>query len=314
MKEVFNEKETIIIDENLNQLKGNLHTHTTFSDGKYNLEEVIKKYADDGYDFIAITDHDIFYKEKTKSGNLTIIPGIEVTCDYKGNEEKLNGTYLHFNVYFKNNDEDKEFKIYNYNDKNDLQLILNDLKKHNGLIQFNHPLFSRIPEDTICNLDGINFLEIYNNKDFLDEVGIDSFDGLILSMLRNDKKILLTANDDYHGKEDLKLDKIYRKAFNVVQGDNTTDNILNKIKEGYFYSSNGPKIYDYRFENGIFKIKTDDVKYIVFYSNLRHCKKIHNFQNSVNYGEYILSGLEKFIWVVIVDNQGNKAWTQPYWL
>src|SRR5262249_46998313 len=39
-------------------LKGNLHAHTTFSDGRRPIREVIRRYRDLGYDFLAITDHD----------------------------------------------------------------------------------------------------------------------------------------------------------------------------------------------------------------------------------------------------------------
>ena len=39
-------------------LKGNLHAHTTFSDGRRPVAEVIERYRELGYDFLAITDHD----------------------------------------------------------------------------------------------------------------------------------------------------------------------------------------------------------------------------------------------------------------
>ena len=39
-------------------LRGNLHAHTTFSDGRRPVAEVIARYRQLGYDFLAITDHD----------------------------------------------------------------------------------------------------------------------------------------------------------------------------------------------------------------------------------------------------------------
>ncbi len=39
-------------------LKGNLHAHTTFSDGRRPIREVIGRYRELGYDFLAITDHE----------------------------------------------------------------------------------------------------------------------------------------------------------------------------------------------------------------------------------------------------------------
>src|SRR5262249_52399561 len=37
--------------------KGNLHTHSTRSDGKLSPEEVVAAYRERGYDFLALTDH-----------------------------------------------------------------------------------------------------------------------------------------------------------------------------------------------------------------------------------------------------------------
>ena len=38
-------------------LKGNLHTHSTRSDGAKSPEQVCDLYKDAGYDFLALTDH-----------------------------------------------------------------------------------------------------------------------------------------------------------------------------------------------------------------------------------------------------------------
>ena len=59
-----------------NWYKGNLHMHTTLSDGKLDPVEAISVYREAGYDFIAITDH-------RKVGHLwqddsfLILPGVE---------------------------------------------------------------------------------------------------------------------------------------------------------------------------------------------------------------------------------------------
>ena len=37
--------------------RGNLHTHSTLSDGRLEPEEVCRRYRAEGYDFIALTDH-----------------------------------------------------------------------------------------------------------------------------------------------------------------------------------------------------------------------------------------------------------------
>ncbi|MEG2860151.1 MAG: hypothetical protein RSA12_09670, partial [Clostridia bacterium] len=46
-----------LFDEALPFFKGNLHTHTTRSDGKMSPEDVMALYRAHGYDFLALTDH-----------------------------------------------------------------------------------------------------------------------------------------------------------------------------------------------------------------------------------------------------------------
>ena len=52
------EKRTLYADGTFK--KGNLHTHTTRSDGHYAPEEVARHYRENGYDFLAITDHWVY--------------------------------------------------------------------------------------------------------------------------------------------------------------------------------------------------------------------------------------------------------------
>jgi hypothetical protein len=68
-------------------LKGNLHAHTTFSDGRYSIEDVIARYRDLGYDFLAITDHDdrihddYWLRIPPGDDRMIILPGVEL--DYR---------------------------------------------------------------------------------------------------------------------------------------------------------------------------------------------------------------------------------------
>jgi hypothetical protein len=65
-------------------LKGNLHTHTSFSDGALMPGEMAEVYADLGYDFIAITDHDYLIRPHywaslpDHSGRLLVFKGLEL--------------------------------------------------------------------------------------------------------------------------------------------------------------------------------------------------------------------------------------------
>jgi len=68
-------------------LKGNLHAHTTFSDGHRPVEEVVARYRDLGYDFLAITDHedriqdDYWFRIPPSDDRMIVLPGVEL--DYR---------------------------------------------------------------------------------------------------------------------------------------------------------------------------------------------------------------------------------------
>jgi PHP domain len=68
-------------------LKGNLHAHTSMSDGQRPVDEVLTRYRELGYDFVAITDHDdrvrddYWYRIPLGDDRLIVLPGIEF--DYR---------------------------------------------------------------------------------------------------------------------------------------------------------------------------------------------------------------------------------------
>lgn len=68
-------------------LRGNLHTHSTLSDGQLTPEEVVRAYRELGYDFVAFTDHrcflgpsgeeDYWARLPESTSDLLVLAGIE---------------------------------------------------------------------------------------------------------------------------------------------------------------------------------------------------------------------------------------------
>ena len=58
----------------------NLHTHTTFSDGKNTPKEMVEAYKKLGYGAVAITDHDVFTPPPDVEG-ITVLQGCEHTTE-----------------------------------------------------------------------------------------------------------------------------------------------------------------------------------------------------------------------------------------
>ncbi len=86
--------------------KYDFHTHTTISDGSFTPTELIKKAIDEGFNTIAITDHDNIdgIKEAQKvagNSNLQIIPGVEISVEYNPGTMHMCGYFVDLNnAYF----------------------------------------------------------------------------------------------------------------------------------------------------------------------------------------------------------------------
>ena len=151
-------KTTFIQDENPLWLKGNLHCHSTTSDGALSPEVLAEGFAGKGYDFLAITDHDIYKSyDEISNDKILLIPGVEVTGAVT---EDKNG---HFCVLQKGKISDFEqgerFQV------DTREKLLDFLENHhdNYLITLNHPYWSLLEWEEVIDLPHLTALEIYNH-------------------------------------------------------------------------------------------------------------------------------------------------------
>ena len=82
--------------------RADLHLHTLHSDGMFSAEEVVRRARQRGLGAIAITDHDTtagyvpaHAAARTGDGpTLEVIPGVEITCEFRGRELHLLGYFF----------------------------------------------------------------------------------------------------------------------------------------------------------------------------------------------------------------------------
>ena len=55
---------------NGNWYKGNLHSHTTVSDGKMTPEQSVEVYKEHGYNFLALSEHEMCIRDRPGSGDV----------------------------------------------------------------------------------------------------------------------------------------------------------------------------------------------------------------------------------------------------
>jgi 3',5'-nucleoside bisphosphate phosphatase len=82
--------------------QGDLHTHTTASDGTFSPSQNIQRAVEKGLKAIAITDHDTIngveaaLEEASKHDDFECVPGIEISTLYKGQDIHVLGYYIDY--------------------------------------------------------------------------------------------------------------------------------------------------------------------------------------------------------------------------
>ncbi len=298
-------------------LKGNLHAHSTNSDGELPPEQVAREYKNRGYQFLCLSDHNIFtaYPQLNEEGRFLMIPGFEASLRNDRSPEKG----MHVNVIARNQSydfrQDEEFDIRTPEES------LAFLKAHekNNILMLNHPYWSSLEWDEIIELPGITCMEIYNHaSEWLDLLGDDvrEWDAL----LKKGRKLWGLATDDSHNGY------VHRDGwpFHLIENDSfggfivvkakefTQEGIIEAIDTGSFYSSMGPEIYDFYVEDGKAGVKCSPCERICLTGN--HGKVMRALGVDLMGGEIALKGNEEWVRVQCVDKYGKIAFSNPIYL
>lgn len=284
-----------LFDPNLKFYKGNLHTHTTISDGVHTPEEAMAEYQAHGYDFMAITDHWKVGGER-KYENMLVLPGVEYDFTFPTQVLHVVSIYP---------DAAMAAGVERGMDHRD---VIRHVNQCGGVNIAAHPAWSLNTHDFLCGLEGVEISEIYNslsNEPFNSPRGDGS--GILDVTAANGKLYRLVATDDthfYQGEQCM--------SYTMVQAEElTVDGILNGLKSGRFYASQGPEFLNVEMEDGKMIVETSPVCMCTFVSNRYwvggRCRTGENMTRQV----YELQPGEKFIRCVITDSQGRKAWTSP---
>lgn len=306
-------KKTNFIEEGL-WLKGNLHAHSTNSDGDLPPESVIRTYREKGYHFLSLTDHNIFtaYTEFNDE-NFVMIPGMELSCPL--NDEKG----MHLNILSKNETYDFKQNERFFIDSQEKTVDFIEKHKDNNIIMLNHPYWSLLEWEEVIGLEDIFCMEVYNHGcEWLDCVGEASkfWD----SLLRKGKKMWGLATDDNHNG----YTHVAGWPFGIIQCDSfggfivakaeklTHASIMQAVENGSFYASTGPEIHDFYVEDGEAYVRCSPCERIVFSGNRR------NFQRLLGTGltefRIPLKGTEVYIRVQCMDQYGRTAFGNPIYV
>ena len=284
--------------------RGNIHAHTTISDGTRTPEEAVKLYKEAGYSFLSITDHSVVAKTAHLSEkDFLLIPGEEICIG-----TSTAGTLYH--IVALGVEDTLPYRDFDHG--LDPQRVINKISELGGIPILAHPYWSGLNHQDMMRLKGYHGVEIYNTScDYERNTGYSEphIDGIIVA----GKKPLIYATDDHHGAEmgNAPLDACVA-WINVKAEELTVESIMAAIKAGHFYSSTGPEFKDIRIDDdGIISIECTPVRYITFVSTPSLGYKFHAMGEPLTKAEYPGRPGETYVRVEIEDFEGRRAWSNP---
>ena len=281
--------------------KGNLHTHTTHSDGAWPLEKVISEYKANNYGFLFITDHGkVVDVSGLSDDGFLVLHGEEINAG----RSELGHNYHMAALNLK--------ETVSAQDALDAQGIINLVRSKGGEVVIAHPYWSGLTVNDLINLEGYLGVEVFNTTCF-DAIAKGHSAVHWDDLLARGKRLWGFASDDTHQKiSDRSPIDICRAWIMVKLPELTEAAVMEAIRSGRFYASNGPSIHDITVENGSISVSTSEVKMINFIANVSSGSSFTAAGNgSLTEAEYKIRGSEKYIRVECFDKDGGGAWSNP---
>ncbi|MCE9591483.1 MAG: CehA/McbA family metallohydrolase [Planctomycetes bacterium] len=279
-------------------LRGNLHTHTNHSDGQRPPQEVIDDYAKRGYDFLMISDHDLFTSDEHlrqwDARGMVMIPGNEITAQ---------GPHL-LHV-------DADRFVSPLRQRQEIINTINAAAAQGGrgFVIVNHPNW----------FAGFDHCSIEQMREWVGYVGMEIFNGTIgrldgspyatnkWDMLLNQgRRIWGFANDDHHlsvGDIELGWNMAYVKE-RCLAG------VIDTLKKGRFYASTGVTIDSIAVDGMNIRIRADNAVRIVA---LRDTARRFAIADGPEISVTVPEGA-KYVRFECWGQGERFAWTQPFFV
>ena len=294
-------------------LRGNLHTHSTRSDGALEPEQVCRRYQDAGYDFISLTDHflgqygyPVTDTTAFRKDGFTTLHGVELHCSAMDNGDMWHVVAVGLPEDFTPPDV-PHFRY--FDSPETITDLTNRAADAGAFIAIAHPHWSGLTEADARRVPAAHAVEIYNHGCAIEN---DRGDGLLSydHMLNEGRRLTCIATDDAH----FHTPDCFGGWVMVKAAEITPEALLAALKAGTFYSSTGPEIHDIRLTRLAVEVDCSKVQTITVAGK--------GIASSTLRGKDMTTGsiaLDRFavspwIRVTVIDQAGKRAWSNPVWL
>ena len=294
--------------------KGNLHTHTTNSDGDADPEVVVEWYMRHGYDFLVLSDHNhrTILDYGGIDGSPLMIPGEEVSACILGREIPIHLNGIGISHVIEPVDAESAVET--------IQANVDRIISADGIAQLNHPNASwAFGASEIKKVQGATLLEIYNGwPGSNNEGGIDrdSTEEIWDAVLSSGQTIYGVATDDAHNYMDFDHTLANPgRGWVVVRADElSVDSIKTSLASGEFYFSTGVEFVGItnQDEGLMFEI-VQERDYVYQTMFIGENGVVLDETSGLN-PTYKFQGSESYVRTVVKSSYGTRAWTQPVFL
>ena len=285
--------------------RGNLHTHSTRSDGMRSPDDVISAYRAQGYDFISLTDH---FLERYQ------YPIVD-TSAYRTNEfTTIFGAELHGPALWTGD----IWHIVAVGLPLDFPTIADGetgieiaarAQAAGAFVGIAHPFWYNLTlEDALKIAPYADAVEIYNHTCRLDSDRADGWHLADQLAMATGKPLLAYAADDAHFKD--RADGFGGWVM-VKSEENSPESLLAALKAGHFYSSMGPELRGIERDGNELVISSSPVEEVYLTGfGTRH----RYIQRSSMTETRLPLDLFNDSWarVIVVDRAGQRAWSNPF--
>lgn len=292
--------------------RGNLHTHSTLSDGALEPAEVCRRYKAEGYDFIALTDHfvgaygyPLADTRPFRDDEFTTIIGAELHSGAMANGElwHILAVGLPFDFAPSNTPHFDPIE-----DQETGPEIARRAVEAGAFVAIAHPQWSGLTMEDARSITAAHAVEAYNHGC---ATGCDRADGFhtLDLLLSEGRRLSVIATDDAHF-----LDPDHFGGWVMVRAEeNTPEALLAALKAGHYYSSQGPEFHVIETRDGKVRVRSSAVERVIVQG--QGSSTLMRWGGSLTGAEFTLDELGQSPWfrVTLIDRAGRRAWSNPIW-
>ncbi|RID90722.1 PHP domain-containing protein [Gemmobacter lutimaris] len=292
--------------------RGNLHTHSTLSDGVLPPSEVCRRYRAEGYDFMALTDHfvgrygyPVADTVPFRAEGFTTLIGAELHSGPMSNGELWHILAVGLPPDFAPGNA-PDFRVLPGMETG--PEIAARAVAAGAFVAIAHPQWSGLTLADARSIAAAHAVEVYNHGCAM---GCDRPDGFAIAdlLLTEGRDLSLIATDDAHFSEP----DHFGGWVMVKATENTPEALLAALKSGQFYSSQGPELRDVVVEDDRVIVESSAVVSVIAQGAGMGAKAVHG--QSMTCAEVPLERLGASPWlrVSVIDAAGRRAWSNPVW-